>query len=111
MALDLKIDPTLMRSTQTVEYVREEKRRNGEVLVIRATMPVGLGYNDGTAIFYNNLGWQSAAEYDARKHKEEVEKAQAEAKLKEAADKADAALNEARLQISEPVEVAKKVKK
>lgn len=57
-------------SKQTVDMVREQ---NGKV--IRATLPVGRGWNQGNlgAIDWINLGWQSYDAWAEKKHQKEVE--------------------------------------
>jgi hypothetical protein len=77
-----KANQSLFRTKTTVEYVREEVQRDGKTIIIRADLPVGRGWNDGTAIAWNNLGWQSASEYDAKKHKAMVDEEQKNAAIK-----------------------------
>ena len=70
-----------MRSTQTVEMVREEVQRGGQKIVVRANLPIGRGWQSGAGtIDWINMGWRSADEYDAATHKKMVEAEQLAAK-------------------------------
>ena len=65
-----------MRSGTTIEHVKVEP--NGYVR--RANLPIGKGFGDGSALYWVNLGWETAVNYDARIHKAKVEAEQAAAK-------------------------------
>ena len=82
------------RSHDTIEMVRIEKDRlTGKEQVIRAHLPTGKGWNDGSGvIFWKNMGWIVAEEYEARVHATEMEAKRLEAvKAAEKAPKKEAA--------------------
>ena len=79
----------MFRSKLTADFVREEIQRDGKIITIRATLPIGRGWQGGQgAIDWINLGWRSADEYDAAQNSKKVEE-ERKAAIKAAEEKAE----------------------